>query len=46
VVEISTTIDERISDGFYFIKAMNEFKEILNNPQLLEKKLEQFPVDI
>ena len=32
VVEISTTIDERISDGFYFIKAMNEFKEILNNP--------------
>lgn len=46
LVEISTTIDERISDGFYFIRAMNEFKEILNNPELLEEKLEHYPVDI
>ncbi len=45
VVEVSTTIDERISDGFYFIQAMNEFKEILNNPELLEEKLEHFPLD-
>jgi hypothetical protein len=46
LVEISTTIDERISDGFYFIRAMNEFKKILNNPQLLEEGLEHYPVDI
>jgi hypothetical protein len=46
LVEISTTIDERISDGFYFIRAMNEFKKILNNPQLLEERLEHYPVDI
>lgn len=46
VVEISTTIDERISDGFYYIQAMKEFKQILNNPKLLEEKLEHFPVDI
>jgi hypothetical protein len=44
-VEISTTIDERISDGFYYIRAMNKFKEILNNPRLLEEKLEHIPVD-
>ncbi len=45
LVEISTTIDERISDGFYFIRAMNEFKEILNNPEELEEKLTNYPVD-
>lgn len=45
VVEISTTIDERISDGFYFIRAMNKFKEILNNPHLLEEQLTDYPVD-
>ena len=45
LVEISTTIDERISDGFYYIRAMDEFKEILNNPKLLEEKLERIPVD-
>lgn len=45
LVEISTTIDERISDGFYYIRAMNEFKEILNNPKLLEEKLEHIPID-
>ncbi len=44
-VEISTTIDERISDGFYYIRAMNEFKKILNNPKALEKKLEHIPID-
>lgn len=45
LVEISTTIDERISDGFYFINAMNKFKEILNNPEKLEEKLTDYPVD-
>ncbi len=43
--EISVTIDERISDGFYYIQAMEEFKEILKNPKLLEEKLKTIPVD-
>ena len=43
-VEISTTIDERISDGFYYIRAMNEFKKILNNPKALEK-IGTHPID-
>lgn len=45
LVEISVTIDERISDGFYYIGAMNKFKEILNNPKVLEEKLEHYPID-
>lgn len=45
LVEISTTLDERISDGFYYIRAMDKFKEILNNPKLLEEKLEHIPID-
>lgn len=45
-VEISVTIDERISDGFYYINAMNTFKEILNNPKILEKECEHIPIDM
>ncbi|MDD1774838.1 MAG: hypothetical protein LUQ24_04855 [Methanobacterium sp.] len=45
LVEISITIDERISDGFYYIGAIKLFTEILNNPEKLEKKLEHYPVD-
>lgn len=45
LVEISTTIDERISDGFYFINAMNKFKKILNHPEELEKSINNYPVD-
>lgn len=45
LVEISATIDERISDGFYYIRAMKLFTEILNNPEELEERLEQYPVD-
>ena len=32
------TLDERIADGFYFIKAINLLEYILNNPNLLEEK--------
>lgn len=44
-VEISVTIDERISDGFYYIGAMKKFNEILNDPEQLEEKLEHYPID-
>lgn len=30
------TIDERIAEGFYFMKAMRLFRELLENPELLE----------
>lgn len=34
--EFGMTIDERIADGFYFIKSIKLLQYILNNPELLE----------
>lgn len=40
-LRLGITIDERISDGFYFVKSLNIFQDILNSPeQLLEKASE------
>ncbi len=36
--EFGVTIDERIADGFYFIKSLHLLQYILNNPKLLEGK--------
>ena len=30
------TLDERIADGFYFVKSVQLFDYILQNPELLE----------
>ncbi len=41
IMKLGFTIDERISDGFYFAKALKLFKKYLTNPELLllcEKK--------
>lgn len=35
--EFGINLDERIADGFYFAKALNLFKYILENPKLLEE---------
>ncbi len=34
-MEISVTIDERISDGFYFIRSLGVLQHLLHNPELL-----------
>lgn len=36
VCEFGVTIDERIGDGFYFIKSLQLLQYILDNPKLLE----------
>lgn len=36
-VQIGCTVDERITSGFYFIKSMAYFQELLNHPEELEK---------
>ena len=36
--EFGITMDERIADGFYFIKSIHLIEYILNNPYLLEEK--------
>ena len=38
-VDISSTLDERIADGFYFAKSLKMAKYICENPKLLEEKL-------
>lgn len=34
-MEIGVTLDERIADGFYFIKSMQLLQDLLNNPEQL-----------
>ena len=38
VIDLSFTIDERISDGFYYGKSMKLLKKLLENPELMEGK--------
>lgn len=38
---LSITIDERISDGFYYARSMKLLKKLIENPELLELPIEQ-----
>ena len=38
-VDLGFTVDERIADGYYFSKTIKLFKDILENPEILEKPL-------
>ena len=40
-VELGLTIDERIADGFYYSKSIRLIKKLLENPELLERPLEE-----
>ena len=44
-VKISFTIDERIADGFYFMKSLTVFKHLLENPELLDAPIST-PIDL
>ena len=37
-MDIGVTVDERITDGFYFIKSMHLFQDYLNNPERLMER--------
>lgn len=39
VFDIGATLDERIGDGFYFVRSLNLIKYIFAHPELLEKPL-------
>ncbi len=39
-VDVTSTIDERIADGFYFAKSLTLLGNILNNPEILEKEFD------
>lgn len=38
-VDLGLTVDERIADGYYFSKTIKLFKNILENPEILDKPL-------
>lgn len=38
-VDLGFTVDERIADGYYFSKTIKLFKDILENPEILDKPL-------
>lgn len=37
-LEMMITIDERIAEGFYYMKAMKELQKYIQNPELLEER--------
>ena len=41
VVDFGINLDERIGDGFYFIKSFKVFQHILSNPKLLEARADE-----
>ena len=40
-IELGLTIDERIADGYYYSKTVKLLKYLLENPELLEKPLNE-----
>ena len=40
-VDIGLTIDERIADGYYYSKTVKLLKKLLENPELLDKPLDE-----
>lgn len=40
-VDVTTTFDERIADGFYFIKATKLMQQYLDHPETLEKTFDE-----
>ncbi len=41
VLPLGITVDERIADGFYFAKSFKIFKHLLENPELLDRPLQE-----
>ena len=41
VVDIGATLDERIADGFYFVRSLKLIKHIFAHPELLDQPLNQ-----
>ena len=40
-IDFAFTLDERISDGYYFARTLEVFKKIILNPEVLEKSYEK-----
>ncbi|MBR3864800.1 MAG: 2-oxo acid dehydrogenase subunit E2 [Clostridia bacterium] len=44
MMPVGFTIDERIADGFYFAKSFKIFRHLIENPELLDRPLQE-PID-
>lgn len=44
-LKLSLTIDERIADGFYFANSIKILLKIFENPELIEKPINE-PIEI
>jgi len=40
-VDIGLTIDERLADGYYYSRTVHLLKKLLENPELLERPLNE-----
>ncbi|MDR0901091.1 MAG: 2-oxo acid dehydrogenase subunit E2 [Methanobrevibacter sp.] len=45
LVDMKITMDERITDGFYLVKSLDVLQDILENPQKLDERLKEVPID-
>jgi hypothetical protein len=43
---VEIVMDERFCDGFYYVRALNELKRLMENPQQLLTPLETLPEDV
>ena len=41
IMKLSFTIDERISDGYYYAKSLSLLKKLVENPELLQRRIEE-----
>ncbi|MGN0403089.1 MAG: 2-oxo acid dehydrogenase subunit E2 [Acetatifactor sp.] len=41
IMKLSFTIDERISDGYYYAKSLSLLKRLVENPELMQKRIEE-----
>lgn len=46
VMDFTITLDERISDGLYYVRAIKMLKKLMENPELLLERPEEVPDDI
>jgi len=45
IMPIDIVMDERYCDGFYYVRALNYLKRLLENPGLLKQRQEELPED-
>lgn len=45
LVDITITLDERVTEGLYFINSLKVLRDIILNPEQLDERLKEVPID-